>query len=253
MTLPNTVTDNRGIATSLIETVVVVVIVAIIAGVAVGAGLDRIDDARVAQAVRDTELIGMAAHSFMQDTGLPPAFKSGLSTSPTDEIFFVLETEGEDAEDKTNTWPTEADERDLIENHLMMNQPDGSAPSYLRVGEISFNRQKGWNGPYLTRLPVSDPWADKYLVLKHSQKGWNGPYLTRLPVSDPWADKYLVNVQFFTPQGVNLVREDLTIPTGGRVAVVVLSAGANRTIETRFDQLSESFTAVGDDIIFRMQ
>lgn len=225
MTLRNTFTDNRGIATSLIETVLVVAIVAMIASVAVGAGLDRIEDARVAQAVRDTEMIGMAVHSFMQDTGLPPAYKSGLSTSRTDEIFFVLETEGEDAEDKTNTWPTEADERDLIENHLMMNQPDGSAPSYLRVGEISFNRQKGWNGPYLTRLPVSDPWADKYLV----------------------------NVQFFTPQGVNLVREDLTIPTGGRVAVVVLSAGANRTIETRFDQLSESFTAIGDDIIFRMQ
>ena len=211
--------------TSLTETVVIVAIVTIIASVAVGSGLDRIDDARVAQAGQDTELIGMAVHSFIQDTGLPPAFKSGLSTPPTDEIFFVLETEGKDAEGKTSTWPTEADERDLTENHLMMNQPAGSAPSYLRIGEISFNRQKGWNGPYLTRLPVSDPWAGKYLV----------------------------NVQFFTPQGVNLVREGLAIPPGGRVAVVVLSAGANRTIETRFDQLSESFTAIGDDIIFRMQ
>ncbi len=226
MTLPKTFTNNRGmIATSLMEVVMVVTIVAVIASVAVGSGLDRIDDARMAQANRDTELIGMAVHSFMQDTGLPPAFKSGLATSPTADIFFVLETEGDPAEDETTTWPTEADERDLIENHLMMNQPDGSASGYLRVGEISYNRQKGWNGPYLTSLPTSDPWADKYLV----------------------------NVQFLTPQGVDLVRENLTIPTGGRVAVVVLSAGANRTIETRVDQLSESFTAIGDDIIFRMQ
>ena len=225
MTHPRTIADNRGIATSLIETVMVIVIVATIASVAVGAGLDRLDDARVAQADRDTELIGMAIHSFMQDTGVPPAYKSGLATAATDEIFFVLETKGDEAADTTTTWPTETDERDLLENHLMMNQPGGSAPSYLRIGEISFNRQKGWNGPYLTSLPDSDPWNDKYLV----------------------------SVQFLTPQGVDLVREDLTIPTGGRVAVIVVSPGANRTVETRFDQLSDTFAGIGDDIIFRVQ
>ena len=224
MTLRNTLADNRGLAAGLVEVVVVVAIVTILASVAIGAGLDRIEEAKEAAAGGDAEMIGMAVHNFMQDTGLPPAFKSGTATSLTDEIFFVLETEGNDAIDETSTWPTETDERDLLENHLLLNQPDGTAPGYPRVGEISFNRHKGWNGPYLFGLPV-----------------------------DPWADKYLVNVQFLTPQGVDLVREDLAIPTGGRVAVVVLSPGANRKIETRFDQLNDSFEAGGDDIIFRIQ
>ena len=71
------------------------------------------------------------------------------------------------------------------------------------------------------------------------------------PDSDPWGDKYLVNVQFLTPQGEDLA--SLEVPTGGRLAVVVLSAGPNRTIETEFEQLNDSFEAGGDDIVFRIQ
>ena len=225
MTLRDTFADNRGVANGLLEVVLVIVIVATLASVVVGSGLDRLQDANEARAAGEVREIAMAVHSFMQDTGVAPAFKSGLATTPADDVFFVLETEGDDAIDETDTWPTDADERDLLENHLMMNEPDGTGPSYPGVGEISFNRQKGWNGPYFSNVPVGDPWADRYLV----------------------------NVQFLTLQGVDLVREGLAIPTGGRVAVVVLSAGANRTIETRFDQLSESFEADGDDIIFRIQ
>ena len=221
----STVNDNRGSATSLIEVVVVIAIVTVIASVAAAAGLDRIEDARLVQANADSELIGMAVHGFMQDTGSKPAFKSGLATSATDEFYRLLQTGGDDPIDSTESWPTEADEKDSIENHLILNQPEETEPSYPRRGEISYNRQKGWNGPYLNRLPSFDPWHGRYLV----------------------------NVQFLTPQGVDLVREDLEVPAGGRVAVVVLSAGPDRTIETRFDQRSEFFETGGDDVIFRIQ
>ncbi len=224
MKLRNTFHDNRGTATSLVETVVVIAVVAIIASAGAGRLLGNMEDARRARAVADLELIAGAALNFMQDTGFPPAYKSGLATSKNDDIFHVLESDGDDAADNTNSWPTDDDEIDLLENHLIENEPDENGPSYRRVGEISFNRQKGWNGPYLSNLS-----------------------------KDPWGDRYLVNVQFLTPQGVDLVRQSLGIPTGGRVAVVVLSAGANRTIETRFDQLNDSFSAVGDDIIYRIQ
>ena len=174
-------------------------------------------------------MIGIAIHSFAHDTGAPPAFKSGQGTSATSDIFLVLGTDGEDAKDSTSTWPTDTDERDLLENHLMLNQPGVTGVSYPRVGDISFNRQKGWNGPYLTRLPRSDPWGDRYLV----------------------------NVQFLTPQGVDKIRNDpvspLVVPPGARMAVAVLSPGPNRTIETDFAQLDNSFSAGGDDIIFRIQ
>ena len=174
-------------------------------------------------------MIGIAVHNFSRDTAAPPAFQSGQATSPTDDIFFVLETEGEDATDSTSTWPTDTDDIDLLENHLMLNQPGVTAPSYPRQGDISYNRQRGWNGPYLSQLPGSDPWGDKYLA----------------------------NVQFLTPQGVEAIRNDpvkpLVVPTGTRVAVVVLSPGPNRTIETDFAQLHDVFSTGGDDIIFRIQ
>jgi type II secretory pathway pseudopilin PulG len=217
--------DNRGVATSLIEAVLVIGIVTIIASVATGAALERIEDARFVQATSDTELIGMSVHSFMQDTGSSPAFKSGLATSPTDEIYRILHTDGSDAIDLTGSWPTDSDEKDSIENHLVRNQPGVTEPSYLRRGEISYDRHKGWNGPYLNRIPSVDPWDGRYLV----------------------------NVQFLTPQGVERVREDLELPSGGRIAVVVLSAGPDRIIETRFDQISESFAPGGDDVVFRIQ
>ena len=224
MTPRNILADNRGVANSLLEVVLVLLVVTTLAAGAVSSGSARMEDARQARAHAEAREIAMAVLNFTQDTGVPPAFKSGIATSPSDEIFFVLESAGDDAVDGTNSWPTETDERDLLENHLLMNQPDGTAPSYLRVGEISYNRQKGWNGPYPSKIPV-----------------------------DPWGDRYLLNVQFLTRQGVDLVRAELGVPTGGRVAVVVLSPGANRTIETRFDQLADSFSAGGDDIIFRIQ
>ena len=225
----STLGNNRGLSTSLIEAVLVIAVTAILASVTMIPALGGMDDAKVSKALSDTKLIGIAILNFMRDTGRAPAFKSGLATLPTDEIFLVLETEGEEAVDVTESWPSEADRRDLFDNHIMMNQPGVTAPSYPRVGEISYDRQKGWNGPYLTELPSSDPWGDQYLA----------------------------NVQFLTLQGVDLARNDpdnpLTVPTGARVAVVVLSPGGNRTIETDFAQLHDSFSAGGDDIIFRIQ
>ena len=218
--------DNRGVATSLIEAVVVMAIVTIIASVAVAAGVDRIENARLTKAVSETEMIGMATINFMQDTGgVPPAYKSGQATSPGDDVFFVLETEGDDSFDETDSWPTELEERGSFANHLITNTPSDLEPSYLRRGEVSFDRQRGWNGPYLASMPSADPWANRYIL----------------------------NVQFLTPQGVDLVREDLEVPAGGRVAVFVVSPGPNRTLETAFDQLDDEFAVVGDDIIFRIQ
>ena len=210
----------------MIEAVLVIAIMAILASVAAGGVGDRMESARVARAHGETAVIGIAILNFMQDTGgTAPAYKSGQATSADDEIFFTLESDGDDAVDETASWPTELDERGNLENHLITNTPSDLEPSYLRVGEISFARQRGWSGPYLASMPSADPWSNRYLV----------------------------NVQFLTPQGVDLVREDLEIPAGGRVAVFVLSPGPNRTTETAFDQLDNEFEAVGDDIIFRIQ
>ena len=72
-----------------------------------------------------------------------------------------------------------------------------------------------------------------------------------LPKTDPWGDKYIINVR-------NLHSGYLKTLSGSssrlpKLAVIVLSAGPNRNIETRVDQSFDSFSAAGDDIVFRVK
>src|SRR5437016_7080755 len=114
-------------------------------------------------------------------------------------------------------WPTDAAQRDMLENQLNKNQPGGSGAAYPRMGQISYSRFKGWNGPYTTAMPSSDPWSDRYFV----------------------------NVQLLTPKGVQMEHDTLALGTGQRAAVFVVSAGPNRILETKFDQVAETFVAGG--------
>jgi type II secretory pathway pseudopilin PulG len=223
MTARELVRGKRGVATSLIETVMVIGIAAVIAGIALNAAIDRIEDARHARAAADAKMLAVAIHSFMHDTGFAPAFKSGESRGPVDPAFKVLVTEGDEPAMSSDepAWPEAPEDRDLLVNHLMKNLPSGTGPRYPRVGEILFARTKGWNGPYLTATPTADPWNDKYFV----------------------------NVQFLTPKGLS----ELDLPKGTRAAVFVASAGPNRLLETKFQQFTDQFVAGGDDIVFRVQ
>ncbi len=70
---------------------------------------------------------------------------------------------------------------------------------------------------------------------------WRGPYLEKV-LADPWGMKYQVNIEYLKPANV-----------GGPKPVFVLSAGPNKLIETEFEQTGPSFTAGGDDIVFRIK
>lgn len=226
MRAPKLISSDRGMATSLIETVLVIAIVAIVSSVALVSAMGHMEDAKVAQAAKDTEIIGVSIHSFMHDTGYAPAFRSGNARGPQDDVFSVLETEGsEPLADESLNWPAEAGSRDRLENQLLENRPGEIGVPYPRMGEISYARFKGWNGPYTAKMPASDPWDNKYFV----------------------------NVQLLTPKGIDMASETLTLGTGQRAAVFVISAGPNRQLDTRFDQIADSFAAGGDDVIFRIQ
>lgn len=224
-TLTRWIREDRGVATSLIEAITVIAIISIVAAVATSTSADRLEDGRWIQADSDLETLGLAVLSFIQDNGAAPAFKSGRATGAEDEIYRVLETMGEASTDGTSSWPAGEGERDLISHHLVRNLPGGAGEtSYPRVGEWDHKRHGGWNGPYQNRIPSADPWGGRYLI----------------------------NVQFLTPQGIGMAREELSLPTGARIAVFALSAGPDRTIETDFSQISESFEAGGDDLVFRI-
>lgn len=227
MAIRELVQSDRGVATSLLETVLVIAIVSIIASVAMVSAVDHLESAKLSRATADAEMIGIAIHSFMLDNGFAPAFKSGDERGPQAEIFRVLETGGSEPVPSLDSlgWPTASEDRDLLANHLVKNQPGGAGTRYRRVGEGSNLRFKGWNGPYLASIPTSDPWNNKYLV----------------------------NVQLLTPKGAGMAAGSLVLPDGMRAAVIVLSSGPNRMLETRFDQIADTFVAGGDDVIFRIQ
>lgn len=216
---------DSGMATSLLEAALVIAILAVVSSVALVAAMQHLEDARLSRATADVEMIGISIQSFMHDTGWAPAFKNGNSRGPQDPIFLVLESRGSDAPVTASLdWPTNQTQFEQLENQLIKNQPGGTGMAYPRMGQISYARFKGWNGPYLTSMPSSDPWGDRYLV----------------------------NVQLLTPQGVQ-TDSTLTLATGQRPAVFVISPGPNRQLETKFDQVAEAFVAGGDDVVFRIQ
>jgi type II secretory pathway pseudopilin PulG len=212
--------DDRGLATSLIEATLVITIAAVLSSVALTFVEDHTADAQLNNAQAEVKLIGISVLGFIQDTGFAPLFRSGLQTGPNDPIYSVLETTGSEPSDLTGTWSTDPNGRDQVYNHLVGNLPGSLTPGYRRVGEFAYARFKGWNGPYISKLPPSDPWGDKYLV--------NIGLMQRTLAQNEFA-------------------------AGRRLAVFVISAGPDRAIQTRFEQFADAFVAGGDDVIFRIQ
>jgi type II secretory pathway pseudopilin PulG len=214
MNAARVIRGQAGAAASLIEAVAVIAILAIVAAIALAATVQHIEDARLARAMADTQMIGIGIQSF----------KSGTARGPQDDFFLMLQSTGSDPGIASSlNWPADARQIDRLENQLIKNQPGGSGAPYPRMGQISYARFKGWDGPYFTTLP-----------------------------SDPWGDKYLVNAQLLSPKGIQM-ETSLTLGIGQRPAVFVVSAGPNRQLETKFDQIADQFVAGGDDIVYRIQ
>ena len=243
-------TAASGIATSLMEATATVSVGAVLAGVAIGSAIDAINDSKVQAAVADLHALGQGTVTFYKDNFLFPGYRRGTENSPTDEIYELLVSEN-------GTYPREvpgtnwtivatpsqwADNRhfgeqplghhDTIENHLVENT----------IGSDIANR-------FITRGGyLGDP-----------SRGWAGPYVTSLPKTDPWGNKYLINIReahvrhlsdpAFQTIHQNFQSEGAIVKT----AVFVISAGPNRQLDTNSEQSADGFAPLGDDIIFRIK
>jgi type II secretory pathway pseudopilin PulG len=206
------------------EATLVITIAAILSTVAIVTSGDSVADADSEKGNSEVKLIGVSILTFMQDTGYAPAYLAGNQNGANDAIAMILESGGSYPDDSTGTWPigeSAGVKIDLLTNQINQNNPGDSKISYLRVGEIDHARFRGWNGPYMSKIPSADPWGDKYLV----------------------------NIGYATSQGAATAN----LPTGRRPAVFVISAGPNRSIETKFLQAADEFVEGGDDQIFRIQ
>ncbi len=255
--------DVRGVATSLIEATATVAVGAVLAGVAVGGAIDAINDSKVQAAIGDVSSIGQGVITFYKDNAFFPLYHNGQLTGSGDGFYDDLVSEnGTYPTDTTrnpatlvsqwnipsagNAWSGIAGffghtpntpKHDTIEGHLIRNQigglsATGTGTYYPLRGFYAGDPQRGWAGPYISSLPKTDPWGNKYII--------NVRELHAGHLLDPAYDS----------THERAVNDQMPMP---KMAVIVLSAGPNRTIETPAEQQFDTFMAMGDDIVFRIK
>ena len=244
--------DAKGVATSLIEATATVAVGAVLAGVAVGGAIDAINDSKIQASIGDVSLIGQGIITFYKDNSFFPMYKDGQETGAADAIYQVLVSEN-------GTYPAEETDLhwDVVVGHDDV-WTDGN-PEGLFGHKPDFSAHGTIEG-HLVRNVLDDPTAgSENYPLRGAysgdpQRGWAGPYVAVLPKTDPWGNKYMINVQELHATHLRDEHGDLTdVGALPKIAVVVLSAGPNRMIETAGDQSFDSFTAAGDDILFRVK
>jgi hypothetical protein len=239
-----TLKGARGVATSLMEAGATIAVGTILAGVAISGGLDAIDSSKVEAAKSDVAVLGQAVLNFVKDNSVFPMFKDGMKTGPEDEFFVVLASEN-------GTYPSsDAGDTWLIGNPLYYATTADRFGHQPALGHDSIEGQLVdnliRNGTTVSSYPV------RGFLTADPNRGWNGPYADRLPKTDPWGSKYMINVQEFSTKHIREIHAIAGRPLPRR-AVVVLSAGPNRQIETSSEQLFERFQVLGDDIVFRIR
>ena len=251
---------TRGVATSLIEATATVAVGAVLAGVAVGSAIDAINDSKIQAAIADVSVLGQGLITFYKDNSFFPLFKVGNSTGPDSAFFNNLVSEN-------GTYPTIDP---LIVGNWSTTGANYAAASNLfghqvNVDDDSIEAQLVTNNIARTTndLGVIFQGAEEYpvrgTIAGDPQRGWSGPYIATLSSTDPWGNKYLINVRMLH---VKFFKDDtagqaLKTALGGgilpEVAVMVISAGPNRALETSDRQAGDDFTVRGDDIVFRIK
>jgi hypothetical protein len=243
--------DSKGVATSLIEATATVAVGAVLAGVAVGGAIDAINNSKVQAAIGDVSAIGQGVITFYKDNSFYPLFVNGQNTGSADAFYGFLVSEN-------GTYPADSSATSTVNwgpfvstawtttgyfGHMPDYTPGSSGHATIE-GHLIRNLL---GSPATATCPTSCyPLRGAYIGDPH--RGWAGPYVSSLPKTDPWGDKYIINVR-------NLHSGYLSslTPSMPQLAVVVLSAGPNRNIETAVDQQFNQFAPAGDDIIFRIK
>jgi hypothetical protein len=245
--------DARGVATSLIEATATVAVGAVLAGVAVGGAIDAINDSKIQAAIGDVSSIGQGVITFYKDNSFFPIFTTGNLTGAGDPFYSDLVSEN-------GTYPTDSTlGQDWQVSATPWDDPNyfGHKPNYLEEGHDSIEGHLIRNELGGSTAPGAYPLRGSYEG--DPQRGWAGPYVAVLPKTDPWGNKYIINVREL--HSGHLLDEAFadkhgtagTVGSLPKMAVIVISAGANRTLETEAEQAFNSFSATGDDIVFRIK
>ena len=206
---------------TLLEITIVLAVIAILGLILAPSIVSFLSQSRLARAENDVRTLAHAVEEFVRDNGFHPQWADGSRT----EKIQLLISDGALGEAQPGAEPwltTQANSIDLISNQLVNNRPSFGATGY----------------PLKTAL---------------SGVGWNGPYLSSHPESDPWGNRYVINVEHLSA-GLGAVEAD---GVQEKRAVWALSAGPDGVFDTTYptlgSQLRSSAAASPADIAVRIQ
>ncbi len=226
---------------TLFEVAIVLCILGFLMGTIAVVGLPLIEKAKVWTARHDCATIAAGIYSFRGDVREWPIWKDGADCVP-----------GASGDSSTKAY-------------AVLKSADGAMPSCAGAalvaewGDVNFDtleNQLVWGTPagdltkkYPDRAgTTTSPFRGPYLA--NALIPGIGTSATTFLSKDPWGNKYLVNVKFFQP-------EHLAHGTPNREVVIVISAGPNETLETKFGQdlltggpSGGKFAVGGDDIVY---
>ena len=240
--------DQRGI--TIIETTVMLAVLFVLAGAMSPIVSESVTTARVVKAKNDASMIAMAIINLQKDLGGDALSYGGAAPADvnTSRLPDVLESEGDAPE--TDDAPEEGIQAAQA-GQLLFRLPSSSGRGGNRQPVDSLRAQlRKWR-------EVSAGALDDHLVTNRrgyryrrpgEYGGWNGPYLSAPPKGDAWGNQFLINSAWL--DGGSSAADAQGRP---RRAVFVVSAGANGTIETPFEQPITEAQAFGDDVVVRVQ
>jgi type II secretory pathway pseudopilin PulG len=239
---------------SLVEATIVLMVLAMLTAViAPVAGTYR-EDARQTVAKAETEVIGSAILQLLRDTGSRCLRLLGTTKCTSTNRVDLLVSSGNDpvAIDLTSAPDIVLPDAEAAFNGTVNWLPDGSAPA-----------QQDLLDDQLIENDNPTPYAAASFTAGGGPRmklGWRGAYLTGPITGDPWNRRYQVNTLFLAVAtnaedlspgpGFDQSQEGLR-EAGWHRDVLVLSAGANGSVETSFG--STAVSAGGDDVIYVMQ
>ena len=236
---------------SLVEATIILMVLAILTAVIAPSAGDYVSEARNIKAKEDVESIGTGLMRMLRDTGsrcvryngavdCTKANRVDLLVSAGNDPNTVTATEytyadGDEVISSIDNWIPGAtapsgDNRGTIEDHLIENDSAGGAYT-----DVSFT---AGGGPRMNL-------------------GWRGAYLNGPTGGDPWGYKYQVNTVFLgvatdaTDVGaIVLDTAEGMRGSGWKKDVLVISAGANGSVDTPWASAAVGTSAVADDVIY---
>ncbi|MFO1078641.1 MAG: type II secretion system protein GspG [Planctomycetota bacterium] len=147
---------------TLVEVIVVLSVVLLLTGIAVPMLSSYMEDGRRARAESECKTLGAAMMMFYKDLGHYPA----RSDTAVDDYVYVLATGTSKATTNPWTaghtyqsWAMNATRGDIVDNHLLYNQPGGqTSAAYASTGNMR------WRGPYIAGPAPLDPWGRPYVI-----------------------------------------------------------------------------------------